>query len=110
MRECGPLPGWPDGADWFDSVVHQDVVHVEELNFGFGDNNQDKGGATCRFETVYPHLEPLREWKVQAFVDGDKLTLELVTFQDWIAVAAELLDELEEIMGMLVRKPDERLF
>ncbi|KAI1474877.1 non-ribosomal peptide synthase [Daldinia eschscholtzii] len=109
MRECGPLPGWPDGADWFDSVVHQDVVHVEELNFGFGDN-QDKGGATCRFETVYPHLEPLREWKVQAFVDGDKLTLELVTFQDWIAVAAELLDELEVIMGMLVRKPDERLF
>ncbi|KAI1643091.1 non-ribosomal peptide synthase [Daldinia loculata] len=113
MRECGPLPGWPEGADWFDSVVHQDVVHVEELKFGFGgdqDGDGDGGGATCRFETVYPHLEPLREWKVQAFVDGDSLTLELVTFQDWIGVAAELLDELEEIMGMLVKKPDELLF
>ncbi|KAF3065948.1 Nonribosomal peptide synthetase 4 [Daldinia childiae] len=112
MRECGPLPGWPVGADWFDSVVHQDVVHVEELKFGFGGgrDEEEEGGATCRFETVYPHLEPLREWKVQAFVDGDSLTLELVTFQDWIGVAAELLDELEEIMGMLVKKPDGKLF
>ncbi|KAI8959910.1 non-ribosomal peptide synthase [Daldinia sp. FL1419] len=109
MRECGPLSNWPEGTDWFDSVVHQDVVHVEELKFGFG-SDRDGGGAMCRFETVYPHLEPLREWKVQAFVDGDKLTLELVTFQDWIGVAAELLDELEEIMGMLVRRPDDGLF
>ncbi|KAI1801775.1 non-ribosomal peptide synthase [Daldinia bambusicola] len=115
VRECG----WPEGGregeevDWFDSVVHQDVVHVEELDFGFGSGDgkqQSGGGATCRFETVYPHLEPLREWKVQAFVDGDRLTLELVTFQDWIGVAAELLDELEEIMGMLVKRPDEKLF
>ncbi|KAI1775853.1 non-ribosomal peptide synthase [Hypoxylon cercidicola] len=99
-RACA---GWPAAVDWFDSVVHQDVYHVETLRFG-GD------AAACRLETVYPHLEPLREWKVQAFVDGDSLTLEIVTFQDWIGVAAELLDDLEEIMGTLVRKPDELLF
>ncbi|KAI1762661.1 non-ribosomal peptide synthase [Hypoxylon sp. FL1150] len=100
VREC---VDWPADTDWFDSVVHQDVYHVETLKFG-GD------AARCRLETVYPHLEPLREWKVQAFVDGDSLTLEVVTFQNWIGVAAELLDDLEGIMGTLVRRPDELIF
>ncbi|KAI0376295.1 non-ribosomal peptide synthase [Hypomontagnella monticulosa] len=103
-RECAP--GWPEGVDWFDSVVHQDVYHVENLKLG------GLGGeaAKCRLETVYPHFEPLREWKVQAFVNGDSLMFELVTFEDWIGVAAELLDELEDIMRVLVRRPNEPLF
>ncbi|KAI0508854.1 peptide synthetase [Xylaria bambusicola] len=98
VRDCTE---WPASVDWFDSVVHQDVYHVEELTFG---------AAECRLETVYPHLEPLREWKVQAFVKGDSLTLEIVTFKDWIGVAGELLDELEGIMTALVRRPGELLF
>ncbi|KAH9889723.1 non-ribosomal peptide synthase [Xylariomycetidae sp. FL2044] len=100
VEEC---TDWPDSVDWFDSVVHQDVYHVEELKFGDGD-------VDCRLETVYPHLEPLREWKVQAFVKGGEMTLEIVTFEEWIGVAGELLDELEGIMGMLVRRPGEDLF
>ncbi|KAI2605599.1 non-ribosomal peptide synthase [Hypoxylon sp. NC1633] len=100
VRDC---TDWPTSVDWFDSVVHQDVYHVEQLKFG-GDD------ATCRLETVYPHLEPLREWKVQAFVNGDSLTLEIVTFHDWIRVAAKLLDELEEIMETLVRRPNQPIF
>ncbi|KAI5856739.1 non-ribosomal peptide synthase [Durotheca rogersii] len=106
-RACGP--GWPATGDpgaadgwWFDSVVHQDVYHVEELSFG--------PATACRLETVYPHLEPLREWKVQAFVNGDSLTLEIVTFEDWIGVAAELLDDLERIVEGLVKRPNEPLF
>ncbi|KAI0804274.1 peptide synthetase [Xylaria sp. FL0064] len=98
VREC---TDWPETVDWFDSVVHQDVYHVEELKFG---------SADCRLETVYPHLEPLREWKVQAFVKGDSLTLEIVTFRDWLSVAEELLDELEVIMTTLVKRPGESLF
>ncbi|CAJ2512564.1 Uu.00g055790.m01.CDS01 [Anthostomella pinea] len=98
VREC---TDWPESVDWFDSVVHQDVYHVETLKFGQAD---------CRLETVYPHLEPLREWKLQAFVDGDRLTLEIVTFKDWIGVAGELLDELEQIMTMLVNRPGELVF
>ncbi|KAI1383824.1 non-ribosomal peptide synthase [Hypoxylon trugodes] len=102
-RDCDV--GWPEGIDWFDSVVHQDVSHVENLKLG-----GELGAIDCRLETVYPHLEPLREWKVQAFVDGDNMTLEIVTFQDWIGVATGLLDELEEIMGTLVRRPDGPIF
>ncbi|KAI0908299.1 peptide synthetase [Ustulina deusta] len=98
VRDCTE---WPETVDWFDSVVHQDVYHVEELKFG---------PADCRLETVYPHLEPLREWKVQAFVKRDSLTLEIVTFKDWLEVAAELLDELEVIMTTLVKRPSESLF
>ncbi|OTB03879.1 hypothetical protein M426DRAFT_321365 [Hypoxylon sp. CI-4A] len=104
-RECGP--GWPEDTDWFDSVVHQDVYHVETLKFGGGGGD---GQAACRLETVYPHLEPLREWKVQAFIRGDELTLEIVTFEDWIGVAKELLDELEDILGVLVKRSGERIF
>ncbi|KAI1349481.1 peptide synthetase [Xylaria sp. FL0043] len=98
VRECTE---WPETVDWFDSVVHQDVYHVEELKFG---------SADCRLETVYPHLEPLKEWKVQAFMKGDSLTLEIVTFRDWLSVAEELLDELEAIMTTLVKRPGESLF
>ncbi len=97
-REC---TDWAEDVDWFDSVVHQDVYHVEELKLG---------GADCRLETIYPHYEPLREWKVQAFVKGDSLTLEIVTFEDWIDVAKELLDDLEGIMSQLVKRPNEPLF
>ncbi|KAI1332378.1 peptide synthetase [Xylariaceae sp. FL0255] len=98
-RDC--CPDWPATTDWFDSVVHQDVYHVEELAFD---------STACRLETVYPHLEPLREWKVQAFAKGDGLTLELVTFKDWIGVASELLDELEQILDVLVKQPSKLLF
>ncbi|KAI0460296.1 peptide synthetase [Xylaria acuta] len=98
VRNCTE---WPETVDWFDSVVHQDVYHVEELKFG---------AADCRLETVYPHPEPLREWKVQAFAKGDSLVFEIVTFKDWIDVAAELLDELEDIMMALVKRPGELLF
>ncbi|KAI8953066.1 peptide synthetase [Xylaria longipes] len=98
VRDCTE---WPATVDWFDSVVHQDVYHVEELKFG---------AADCRLETVYPHLEPLREWKVQAFANGDSLMFEIVTFKDWINVAAELLDELEDIMAALVKRPGKLLF
>ncbi|KAK6209056.1 hypothetical protein LQW54_006656 [Pestalotiopsis sp. IQ-011] len=89
---------WPSTVDWFDSVVHQDVYHVEEMKFG---------KANCRMETVYPHYEPLKEWKCQAFVKGDELMFEIVTFDDWLSVAEELLGELEEIMDLLVRRPKE---
>ena len=98
VRDC---TDWPEDIDWFDSVVHQDVYHVEELKFG---------GTDCRMETVYPHYEPLREWKIQAFVKGDSLTLEVVTFRDWIGVAKELLDDLEGIMRQLIERPGEVLF
>lgn len=92
---------WPADVDWFDSVVHQDVYHVEEMALGH---------AKCTMETVYPHYEPLREWKIQAFVKGDELMFEIVTFKDWIPVARELLDELEGIMHVLVRQPGKALF
>ncbi|KAI1077997.1 peptide synthetase [Whalleya microplaca] len=98
VRNC---TDWPETVDWFDSVVHQDVYHVEQLRFA---------SADCRLETVYPHLEPLREWKMQAFVNGDNMTLEIVTFRDWIGAAAELLEELGEIVDSLVRRPNERVF
>jgi non-ribosomal peptide synthetase component F/aryl carrier-like protein len=98
VRDC---TDWPETVDWFDSVVHQDVHHVEELQFG---------NADCRLETVYPHLEPLREWKIQAFVKGDSLTLEIVTFEDWLDTARELLDVLENAITTLVKRPSELIF
>ncbi|KAF2801822.1 peptide synthetase [Mytilinidion resinicola] len=86
---------WPSSVDWFDSVVHQDVDHVENLAFL---------SANSKMETIYPHLEPLREWKIQAFPQGDSLTLEVVTFESWGEYARGLLDELVEIMGMFVNR------
>ncbi|KAK6827553.1 AMP-binding enzyme [Apiospora arundinis] len=96
-------PQTPGKEYWFDSVVHQDVYHVETMSMG---------GVPCRLETVYPHYEPLREWKIQAFVDQskDELMFEIVTFKEWIPVAEELLDELEGIMEVLVRRPQECIF
>ncbi|KAH7035913.1 uncharacterized protein B0I36DRAFT_319344 [Microdochium trichocladiopsis] len=125
--EVDPAKGadGPESDYWFDTVVHQDVYHVEEMSFGSGssgssgsDNNSgsssdssSKGIASCRLETVYPHYEPLREWKIQAFVgkDGDSLMFEVVTFADWLPVAHELLDELEGVMQELIGRPGEVL-
>ena len=68
------------------------------------------GAVDSTLETVYPHFEPLKEWKMQAFVKGDQLTLEIVTYEDWIAVGRELLVELADIMDLLVNRPNETLF
>lgn len=89
---------------WFDSVVHQDVEHVEELAFA--------AAGSSRLETLYAHEEPLREWKVQAFVhdNSNKLTLEIVTFASWGAYARGLLDDLAAAAGMLLQDPHAKLF
>ncbi|KAF1812365.1 peptide synthetase [Eremomyces bilateralis CBS 781.70] len=91
---------WPETVDWFDTVVHQDVEHVEQMAFG---------STPCRMETIYPHLEPLREWKIQAFIKGDEMILEIVTFESWIGFAATLLEELESAMRHLL-EPSSLLF
>ncbi|KAM0277388.1 hypothetical protein ACHAQH_005828 [Verticillium albo-atrum] len=98
VRDC---TDWPASTDWFDSVVHQDVEHVETLGFS---------GVSGRMETIYPHEEPLREWKVQAFPEGEKLTIEVITFESWAEHAKELLTEVGEIVESLVRKPEAVLF
>lgn len=92
---------WPATTDWFDSVVHQDVDHVETLPFT---------SASSRMETLYPHLEPLREWKFQAFAKGDSLTFEIVTFEAWIPRAEALLKDLEVVMDFLTQNPNKLLF
>jgi aryl carrier-like protein len=92
---------WPKTVDWFDTVVHQAVDFVEALPFT---------SASSRMETIYPHLEPLREWKFQAFVKGDMITFEIVTFEAWIPKAEELFNELEGIMSQLVGQPDSLVF
>lgn len=98
VRDC---TDWdPDAAAWFDTVVHQDVAHVETLAF------LDR---RARFETVYPYEEPLREWKIQAFHQGETLVLEVVTFASWKDHAARLLDELAASMEQLVQRPWEEL-
>jgi hypothetical protein len=92
---------WPQSTEWFDSVVHQDVEHVETLGFM---------AANSRMETLYPHPEPLREWKIQAYPQGQSIHVEIVTYAPFVGLAAELLDELEEIVTMLVKEPDRKLF
>ncbi|KAL2429535.1 Nonribosomal peptide synthase 1 [Exophiala dermatitidis] len=92
---------WPETVNWFDSVVHQDVEHVESLSFL---------SANSRMETVYPHLEPLREWKIQAFLKDNSLTLEIVTFEDWLEFGTTLLEELGACLELLVNKPQSALF
>ncbi|OSZ99996.1 NRPS protein [Trichoderma parareesei] len=108
---CGTtwLDDGPDGPTkasdlWFDSVVHQDVEHVEKLAFA--------AAGSGRLETVYPHEEPLREWKIQAFVhDGSsKLTLEIVTFESWGEFARGLLDDLVDAVETLLKDPHAKLF
>ncbi|KAK0634416.1 hypothetical protein B0T17DRAFT_586252 [Bombardia bombarda] len=99
VRDC---TDWePSSTQWFDSVVHQDVAHVEKLSF--------TGGQTASFETIYPFEEPLREWKIQAFRDGETLTLEVITFESWKEEAAGLLDELVVSLEQLVQRPWEDL-
>ncbi|EGY22526.1 surfactin synthetase subunit 3 [Verticillium dahliae VdLs.17] len=98
VRRC---TDWPASVDWFDSVVHQDVEHVESLGFA---------GVSGRMETIYPHEEPLREWKIQAFPEGDKLTIEVITFESWAEHAKELLAEVGAIVESLVREPEAVLF
>lgn len=96
-------PSWQGvEVDWFDTVVHQDVEHVEDLGFS---------GLGARTETIYPHQEPLREWKCQAFVSegGRKLTMEIVTFEAWREQAAEVLAELATCVEELVGRPGDVL-
>ena len=97
VRRC---TDWPAATDWFDSVVHQDVEHVEQLGFG---------ATRCKTETLYMHEEPLREWKVQAYPQGDTITLEIVTFESWGAYATELLDDLVRAFETLVQRPGDVL-
>ncbi|CAM1509365.1 Fc.00g031040.m01.CDS01 [Cosmosporella sp. VM-42] len=92
---------WPSTVDWYDTVVHQDVEHVETLDFQT---------ASSRMETVYVHEEPLREWKIQAFVSGEQLTLEIVTVESWGEYAKGLLDDLADVMTFLVQDRQALLF
>ena len=91
---------WPSDVDWFDTVVHQDVEHVESLGLST---------TGSRMETLYAHEEPLREWKLQAFFSGDKMTLEIVTIESWADYARELLDEVVDVARFLVEKPRSRV-
>lgn len=92
---------WPDTVDWFDSVVHQAVDQVTELSFQ---------SVPSQLETIYPHSEPLREWKIQAFLKGNKMTLEIVTFEDWLGFATSLFEDLDNSMDQLVNRPTSSLF
>ncbi|KAH3958337.1 hypothetical protein HBH70_187070 [Parastagonospora nodorum] len=91
----------PKETTWFDTVVHQAPAWVEELPFG---DDVDGNKVEAKFETMYPHPEPLREWKCQAFVrdGGKKLGIEIVTFEEWIGVGKEVLKEVGEALSMLM--------
>ncbi|KAL5612616.1 hypothetical protein BROUX41_004289 [Berkeleyomyces rouxiae] len=93
---------WPASAEWFDTVVHQDVDHVENLDLVNG-----LGGKT---ETLYLHEEPLREWKIQAFPRGNKMIIEVVTFESWKHTAAELLDRMQDVFDTLLGQSQGPLF
>lgn len=93
-------PGWED-VDWFDTVIHQDVEHVTELPFV---------ETRCRMETYYAQEEPLKEWKIQAFVSGEKLTVEIVTVESWKEVAGELLEEIGGVLKEVLYTPEKLLF
>jgi amino acid adenylation domain-containing protein len=90
----------PHKVSWFDTVVHQAPEWTEELPFGLGADGEK---VEAKFEMLYPHAEPLREWKCQAFVKdgGKKLGIEIVTFEEWIGVAEELLKEIGKALAML---------
>ncbi|KAI2486702.1 Nonribosomal peptide synthetase 6 [Pyrenophora tritici-repentis] len=83
-----------DETKWFDTVVHQAPAWVEELPFG---------EVEAKFQTLYPHGEPLREWKCQAFVKegGKRLGIEIVTFEEWRGVAEGVLKEVGEALAAL---------
>ncbi|KAJ5301900.1 hypothetical protein N7508_006763 [Penicillium antarcticum] len=91
---------WPETVDWFDSVVHQDVEHIEDLSFM---------AASSRMQTIYPHFEPLREIKVQAFPKGDTLCIEIVTVESWSDFAVHLLDDVVDTVGQLVNQINEKV-
>ncbi|KAJ5494345.1 hypothetical protein N7463_010432 [Penicillium fimorum] len=97
IKDC---TDWPETVDWFDSVVHQDVEHVEDLSFM---------AASSRMQTIYPHFEPLREIKVQAFPKGDTLCIEVVTVQSWSDFAVSLLDEIVDTVEQLVNRVHSRI-
>ncbi|KAJ5517003.1 hypothetical protein N7527_008563 [Penicillium freii] len=97
IKDC---TDWPETVDWFDSVVHQDVEHVEGLSFM---------AASSRMQTIYPHFEPLREIKVQAFPRGDTLCIEVVTVESWSEFAVSLLDEMVDTVGQLVNQVHSRV-
>lgn len=98
IRDC---TDWPDTVEWFGSVVHQDVDHIESLPLL---------SVNSRIETVYPHLEPLRELKVQAFFKGDSLTLEIVTFEDWLDFGKSVLGDICDCLKQLTDRTTSRLF
>ncbi|KAK3983962.1 putative HC-toxin synthetase [Cladorrhinum sp. PSN332] len=100
VRSC---TDWdPKEVTWFDTVVHQDVAHVETLSFL---------DMRAKFETIYAYEEPLREWKIQAFYDAkvEALTIEIITFESWKGHAVELLDKVCESLVQLVQRPEEEL-
>ncbi|KAL2017241.1 hypothetical protein VTK56DRAFT_2400 [Thermocarpiscus australiensis] len=98
VRNC---TDWdPQTVTWFDSVVHRDVAHVETLSFA---------GRRARLETIYPYEEPLREWKIQGFHQGETMAMEIVTFESWKEHAVRLLDHLVASMEQLVQRPWEEL-
>ncbi|ORY07645.1 nonribosomal peptide synthetase-like protein [Clohesyomyces aquaticus] len=90
----------PKEVTWFDSVVHQATTGVETLDFG---------GVEARFETVYPHAETLREWKIQAFVEGSVMRIEIVTFEEWRGLAEGLLRDLEGIFEEFMGRCGEQI-
>jgi amino acid adenylation domain-containing protein len=94
MRHC---TDWPESVSWFDTVVHQDVEHVETLMFET---------AKSRMETFYPHEEPLREIKMQAFISGNTMAIEIVTIESWLEYAHTLLQSIGEILEVLVNNPN----
>lgn len=87
---------------WMPTVVHQAVKGKGQ---GVFDN------VKAKFEPLYLHEEPLREWKTQAFVEdgGKRMTLEIVTFEGWREYANEVLEKLGAVFTSLVEKPDENL-
>ncbi|KAL6249277.1 NRPS [Rhinocladiella similis] len=97
-RDC---TDWPETVDWFDSVVHQDVEHVENLSLL---------STNSRMDTYYPHLEPLREWKIQTFHEAETVRVEIVTFEDWLDFGTSLLNDLGDCFKQLVDQPDSALF
>ncbi|KAF2259745.1 hypothetical protein CC78DRAFT_53242 [Lojkania enalia] len=100
VREC---TDWDEKeVTWFDSVVHQAPQWVESMEFG---------GTKAKFDTIYPHEEPLREWKCQAFVmEGGRIRIEIVTFEEWMGVAREVLDEVGDALKRLVGQTNELVF
>ncbi|KAL5116376.1 Non-ribosomal peptide synthetase [Pleosporales sp. CAS-2024a] len=92
----------PKETTWFDSVVHQAPrAWVEQLPFGV---DLEGNKVQAKFETLYPHAEPLREWKCQALIQdgGKKLGIQIVTFEEWLGVGKQVLKEVGEALDMLM--------